>query len=353
MNQPKLFLKEAEFYITNSCNFNCRGCNRFNNYSFTGMQRWDDYANVYQRWAEILELGRWTILGGEPMMNPTYLDWLKNILELWPQSAGVFLTNGHFLKANNRELYNLIQNTNGRVTLEIGLHNVNRAEPVLATVKSWLCGEISICRIPDNTRELPNFDDNWKRSYNNIKDPSWPECDNVDQWDLLPEYIKQECSDIFQFGPDHLAEKRKGWRLVDSNGVTVVINPEDYFHQGALKINGSQSFGLHNSDPIRAHAICHSKTCHHFDKGRLYKCGQVALFKEIDQQFHLEVSDEDRALLYAYQPAELNQDLETLKKFVSNIDQPLPQCKFCPEYYEQVQIFAEHRQKVKMTKKSK
>ena len=153
----KLYLDYAEFYITNSCNFNCVGCNRFNNYSFNGIQKWDDYAVDYKKWSEILDLNEWIILGGEPMMNPTYLDWLKNIIELWPNATGTFLSNGHFLKENNRELYNLICATNGRVKLRIGLHNINRARAVLDTINAWLQGPIDLKRVPSDIKQLSNF----------------------------------------------------------------------------------------------------------------------------------------------------------------------------------------------------
>lgn len=353
-NMPaKLQLEYAEFYITNSCNFNCSGCNRFNNYSFVGMQRWSDYAPHYRQWADILNLDRWTILGGEPMMNPTYLDWLENICKLWPNSQGSFLTNGHYLDKNNRDLYDIIKSTNGQVTLNIGLHNINRREQMLTTVQSWLHGAITVQRTPKNLRDVPNFDQNWQQSYETIRDPSWPDCDTIDYWDALPEHVKQECRETHQFSPKLLADLRKGWQLTDVNGVTVHIEYENFFHQGALKVDSNQNFSLHSSNPEQAHAICHSKKCHHFDKGQLFKCGQVSLFKEFDQQFNLNISDQDRNLIYDYQPGQLDQDRETLEKFINNIDQPLAQCKFCPDQYKPTQIFAAHNQKIKIIRKSK
>ena len=348
----KLHLDYAEFYITNSCNFNCVGCNRFNNYSFNGTQKWVDYADDYKKWSKILDIDRWTILGGEPMMNPSYLDWLKNIIELWPNADGSFLTNGHFLNENNRELYDLICATNGRVKLNIGLHNINRARAVLNTVNAWLQGPIDSERIPKDIRNLPNFEENWRNSYENIRDSSWPDCNSVDQWEQLPKHIKKECQDNFQFSPEQLAEKRLGWHLIDSNGVEVIIEMEDYFHQGALKKNNSENFILHNSNPVHAHNICHSKTCHHFDKGKLYKCGQASIFKEFDQQFYLDISAQDRELIYSYMPANPGQDWDSLKRFIDNIEQPIDQCKFCPEHYDIKQIFADHGKKIKISRKT-
>jgi hypothetical protein len=347
----KLHLDYAEFYITNSCNFNCVGCNRFNNYSFNGIQKWTDYADDYKKWAQILDIDRWTILGGEPMMNPSYLDWLKNIIDFWPTAHGSFLSNGHFLHENNRELYNILQATSGRVKFNIGLHNINRSQAVLNTVKLWLRGSISVERVPNDIKKLPNFEENWRSSYKNIRDPSWPNCDSIDDWTSLPEHIKKECREIFEFSPEQIAEKRKGWNLIDSNGVEVNIEMENYFHQGALKKSNSQNFTLHNSNPDQAHSICHSKTCHHFDKGKLYKCGQVSIFKEFDQQFYLDLSDYDRKLIHSYTPADPDQEWTSLQTFIGNLDRPISACKFCPDHYETKQIFAEHGNKVKLMRK--
>jgi organic radical activating enzyme len=347
----KLQLEYAEFYITNSCNFNCTGCNRFNNYNFVGTQLWSDYEKHYQQWADILDIDFWTIIGGEPMMNPSYMDWLENISRLWPNSRGRMTTNGYFLQASNRRLYEIFKNSNGLVKLEIGLHNVDRQEQVLDEVKKWLRGDITVTRWPTDLRSVPDFDAQWKSSYDAIRDPAWPACDTVDAWDNLPQSIKQECEDLHNFSPELVADQVQGWELCDSHGVRVAIKKEDFFYQGALIPKDHRSFYLHNSDPEQAHSVCSSKTCHHFDKGKLYKCGQVALFKEFDQQFYLELSQADRDLIYAYQPADPEQDWSMLENFINNIKNPLPQCKFCPGQYHIKQVVANHGQKIKIEKK--
>lgn len=351
MSTGKLHLNLVEFYITNNCNFNCTGCNRFNNYAFTGTQKWQEYADIYQQWSQILDFDNFSILGGEPMMNPTYLEWLKNIIDLWPNANGTFVTNGHFLTPQNQEFYDIVKGTNGRVSLEIGLHNNDRLESMIETVSAWLHGKILIKTIPENLRSLPNFDSNWRRSYNAIRDESWPDCNTVDDWDSLPDNIKDECITTHNFSPELLAKERLNYLITDSNGVKVTINRENFFHQGALKRNQNLSFELHNSDPKTAHNECSSKTCHHFDKGLLYKCGQVALFKEIDQQFYLEVTDQDRELIYSYKPGSVTDSQDRLREFVSTLHQPIPQCKFCPEKYDISMVVAEHGKKIKMLRK--
>lgn len=37
--------------------------------------------------------------------------------------------------------------------------------------------------------------------YENIRDPSWPDCDNAHEWHDLPDRIKQECVEIFGYNP--------------------------------------------------------------------------------------------------------------------------------------------------------
>ena len=63
-------LDYLEFYISHTCNFNCRGCNRFNNYLFLGHQRWKEHEHTHAKWAKRLQLDEWCIIGGEPTLNP-------------------------------------------------------------------------------------------------------------------------------------------------------------------------------------------------------------------------------------------------------------------------------------------
>jgi len=343
----KLKLKRAEFYITNVCNFNCTGCNRFNNINFSGTQRWQDYKDIYKKWADILDLEDFAILGGEPMTNPDYLDWLSGISEYWPNATGQLTTNGYYLKPDNKEFYELLKKSNGRLELFIGLHNYQRREPMLSMLQQWLQGRIEIKRQGD-LRDLPGFDENWARSYQKIKDESWPECNTSDDWKNLPEHVKFECEKIHNFSPDILAETRIGFKLTDSNGVVVHLTYENYFSQGSLIIpNDKKSLGFYHSDPIKAHNNCDfaKYKCYHFIKGKLYKCGPAALFPELDEQFLLTISDEDRNLIHSYQPGSI-ENLDHLEKFLQTIDNPIDQCKFCPEESHINEIFSSNKKTI-------
>jgi hypothetical protein len=44
-----------------------------------------------------------------------------------------------------------------------------------------------------------NYGFDIKRSYNIVKDPSWPNCSSIDDFNNLPEHIKKECLEVFKF----------------------------------------------------------------------------------------------------------------------------------------------------------
>lgn len=49
----------------------------------------------------------------------------------------------------------------------------------------------------------------WKEFYQQIRDPSWPDCNNEDEFDLLPESIRQECMSVFGYQPGQFKKKSK------------------------------------------------------------------------------------------------------------------------------------------------
>ena len=328
----RLTLDYLEFYISHTCNFNCSGCNRFNNYLFTGHQRWADYQEIHEQWAEKLDLGSYTILGGEPLLNPDIIDWIYGLNKLWPDSRSQITTNASFRRRFDKELYRALVDT--QTILQIGLHDIGRWDEVMETVYNFIDKPVNSKRIPEDITELPNFYENWSSSYNKIKAESWPVCNNLDDWESLPDYIKEECENVHQFSPHTIAEQRQGYSIKDSNGLKVVIELENYFHQGALiKQQEKNNFRLHNSDPIKAHDICHSKYCHHMMDGKLSKCGQSVLFQEFSKQFEIELGEQDQELMMSYQPLSVDDGESYVKNFIDNIKNPIDQCKFCPENY--------------------
>lgn len=279
----KLYLDYAEFYITNVCNLTCSGCNRFNDKKFKGWQSWADHADTYNQWSQQLDLGSIAIMGGEPLLNPTFYDWVHGLSAAWPNKDIIVSSNGTQLDRHH-QLYDIMKD-NPRIIYDVSLHNKIEKHNIIDKIKNFL-------------------------------------------------------QEPFTYKFDETAY-REVLTITDVNNVSVVVRYNWWFHQGAVRTDSDTGrYTLHNSDPEKAHDICHSKTCHHFDHGRLYKCGPGALFKSFDQQFNLLLSPEDRTLINHIPHLSIEDSYDTKQQFLQSIKKSIPQCKFCPEFYVGDQIFS-------------
>lgn len=284
----KHHFSKIEFYITNVCNLNCNGCNRFNNYKFSGGQRWADYATAYTKWGEYIDIDQIVILGGEPLLNPDLLNWVNGIRQIFKSTKNIqVLSNGTQLN----KVKGLYKRWHDHRDFYIGIswHNANNIDELESNVYSFLQGDV--IRVEKN--------------------------DERNVW-----------------GAD--------FAYIDQYRVGIPVWMENTFYSSAINLTERGTFALHNSDPIQAHNSCgfaqHKN--YHFIRGKLYKCGPVALFPEFDQQHQLDISDEDRVLINSYQPLSADDYLISGETFLSQLDQPLAQCKFCPVDHTTQEIFA-------------
>jgi organic radical activating enzyme len=276
---PKIHINKVEFYITNVCNLTCEYCNRFNNLNFKGWQKWNDYAEIYSKWSELLEIQKVVILGGEPLLNPTICDWSTGLRSTWGQEVQI-LSNG--TRINHVEgLYDTLkqipkQNT---IWLSVMIHNMNEIDQIVGEVEKFLKAPVKKIIGKEN---------------------------NLYQASLL-------LTDDF---------------------VQIPVWITDSFEQNAIIKDADNRWTLHNSNPEVAHSGCSfvDNKSYHFIRGKLYKCGPVALLPELDQQLNLAINDDDRQLLNSYQPLTLENFDSYHEEFFKKLDDPIPQCKFCPDY---------------------
>lgn len=289
-SDPRTYVGNIEFYITNVCNLACENCNRFNNYDFTGWQRWSDYEAEYTEWSKKIRLQRITILGGEPLLNPSICDWVDGINALWKKSVQI-LTNGTRLNHVPGLYDRLVKFRDplvhgSRNWIGVSLHNENDRARCFEEIRTFLKGDIQ---------------------YVHKEDPI-----NTDN--------------CYTMGADHA--------FLDSNGMRVCVWEYTSFYDAAVQRNTSNRLFLHNSDPVKAHNACGFARykCYHFIKAKLYKCGPVALLPEFDQQHQLDLPDADRELLNSYLPLQVGEFEQRGKHFLDHIDDVIPQCKFCPTF---------------------
>ncbi len=279
----KRHINYAEFYITNVCNLNCTHCNRYNNYRFKGWQAWDDYKDIYQRWAEYIDIEHLAILGGEPLLNPDIIKWCEGLYLAFRPNGGAgidIVTNGYHLN-RVKGLKEFVRS--GRAFITVSLHNPNEKDFIFDEIQKFLESEINL----------------------------------------------------------QVIEPGKQWYIEDGY-VKIFVNANWDFTTSSIIVNAHNRLTLHNNDPEIAHSVCAFAQCkdYHFIKGKFYKCGPVALLPEFDQQFHLDISDDDRILLNSYQPLTVEDFEKKSSSFFTDLDNPIPQCKFCPSKMEWQPLFA-------------
>jgi hypothetical protein len=281
---------KVDFYITNVCNLTCNRCNRFNNFNFTGWQRWSDYEDAYTRWGQLVNLKAITIMGGEPFLNPTLNDWVVGLNTIFGVDVQV-LTNGTRFR-HNKDMYKSFLHqspkTKAKNHIGVSLHNLKDFEQMREDIHYFLEGPVK-------------------------------------------EYKKGDVGNIWN----------SDWYFIDRNGIQVNVYISNNFGAAAIKPVAPGKYELHNSDVELAHQNCAFAQfkSYHFIRGKLYKCGPSALLPEFDQQFDLNLTDEDRILLNSYVPLSPDNFETYSNEFFANLDKPIAQCKFCPTSYDAETIY--------------
>lgn len=278
MTQRRL-IERLEFYITNVCNLTCSGCNRYNNYKFAGHWRWADAEPVLTKWAERIDIRHPVILGGEPLLNPDIVDWITGLRRLWPRHYGVQVQSNGTRLDQVRGLYDSLIDGNW---IGISLHADEHRAPLFARIRNFLQHPITETNDPN--------------------DPAESE-----------------------------------WQFSDPNNRHVRVYVNDHFVQSNIIELPNGKFTVYNSNPDLAHENCTFRSFrnYHMIRGRIYKCGPVALMADFDDQYPFEISDADREIMHAPGRGLGVDEFDTHgAEFLDNIDRVIPQCKFCPESYE-------------------
>ena len=315
-------LDYVEIYITNVCNYSCTHCQSLNNFSFKGHQLWNDYKDQYQTISNRIDFNRIQIMGGEPTLNPDFDKWVSGISTLWPGAKLEIATNGTKLNKLDHSLYQTL--SKNKSTLWFTCHDINLYNDILEFSQQFL-DEI----IVDNKQD----DDAWKNTYNLIKEESWPACDTIEQFVLLPEDIKIKFNEAHRLGRK-LDTHTHSRVLIDKNGVEVKIDWSQTFISSSMTTIGQTIKLQYNNDPIEAHDSCYFRTCHQLNKGKLYKCPLVSVLPDFLRQFSVDIAEHDLLLANSYRPVTSSDTDIDISNFIKNIDQPISQCKFCPSKHD-------------------
>jgi len=276
MTHAKTKLQKLEFYITNVCNLGCASCNRFNNLHFKGHSAWKDYAHTVSLWAEKLEIDHLVIMGGEPLLNPDINNWVVGLSKAFDKPVQI-MSNGSRINKVPGLYEALVEADNSFVG--ISLHYPELKDTIYQAVRDFF--------------------------------PSrYPVVEKDGEENTVLGGIKS-----FQ----------------DNNNIHVEVWAGSDFSENSLMVKANGRYTLYNNNPKDAFRDCSFQKFknYHWINGKIYRCGPVGLFPQLDDQFDLDLDVQDKALLRAYQPLCADDSPERHKKFFENIDSMIPQCKFC------------------------
>jgi organic radical activating enzyme len=109
-----------ETMITQVCNLSCHGCTNFSDLKHTGYVTWNQGQSWLQSWVSRIEILDFGIMGGEPMINPEWQQWVAGVRELMPDAQIRFTTNGLLLH-RCPDILNFFEHI-GNVVFKISVH---------------------------------------------------------------------------------------------------------------------------------------------------------------------------------------------------------------------------------------
>lgn len=116
----KPHLPFVETMITQVCNLSCQGCTNYSDLKHTGYVTWAQGQQDLQQWLEVLDIGEFGIMGGEPMINPEWQAWIAGVRSVLPTQRIRFTTNGLLLH-RAPDILDFLQEL-GNITFKITVH---------------------------------------------------------------------------------------------------------------------------------------------------------------------------------------------------------------------------------------
>ena len=99
-----------ETHITEACNLKCRGCSHFSVFAKPKHKDLAEFEREFKRLSEIEEIGIIRLMGGEPLLNPNFMEYVRIARRYFPKTSISLVTNGilgHKLKPHEEELKRL------------------------------------------------------------------------------------------------------------------------------------------------------------------------------------------------------------------------------------------------------
>src|SRR5579863_9651800 len=114
-------LRNLEIHAAHACNLTCESCSHFSDQGHKGVLTLTEAENWMEPWAPRLDPLVFSILGGEPTINPELVGVFALARRHWPRALIRIVTNGFFLR-RHPDLPRLLRN-DGNALLYLSVHH--------------------------------------------------------------------------------------------------------------------------------------------------------------------------------------------------------------------------------------
>lgn len=90
-------VNHLELHVAHACNLTCESCSHYSNHRHKGMLALEDAEAWLRAWQPRIRPIRFTLLGGEPTLNPDLAGFVRLARRTWPETRLRIVTNGWFL----------------------------------------------------------------------------------------------------------------------------------------------------------------------------------------------------------------------------------------------------------------
>lgn len=283
--------------IIRSCQLNCPGCSTFSNrFEINGVENVDENVDALKFWAERISPKRLTIFGGEPLLHPKFMSWVRALRNAWPNQPIWVNTNGHYIDNlfdHINELF--VEHKNSPLLLSVSKHTaLNPYGSLVDNLFDELLNRISKCK-----REKDGIDYFWrKRSGDGSKKFYTLSQRN----DLTKKHLLMTFCNQYQ-------------------------EPFVSHYQNTDPI--LPWYNYDDSMSVTNHHDCHIKDYVQLYRGRLYKCPPRAVLNHTLETLHLQDNPQWASYYNDYQSIGINANEEDIAHWIAQQKLPENTCNMC------------------------
>ena len=139
-NRALVPLRNLELHVSHACNLACENCSHYSNHNLKGSVTAATAAEWMALWNKRVIPKQFSLLGGEPTINPQLPEIILLTRKMWKLSKIMLITNGFFLH-RHPDLPKVLKEA-GNVILAISVHHnskeyLDKIQPNLELADEW------------------------------------------------------------------------------------------------------------------------------------------------------------------------------------------------------------------------